>query len=96
MRGAPLGDPPERFPDDRAAHLGFAALPLGESDRHLDDPEAGPDGAPGQINLEAVPLRGDGAVVDAFEYLAPVGPVAAGNVVQADAEGQPRVEISAA
>ena len=37
--------------------LDSAALALDERDRHLDDPEARPDRAPGQVDLEAVALR---------------------------------------
>ena len=58
-REPPDRDPPQRLAHDRRLILLCAALPLGERDRHLDDPEAGPPGAPGQVDLEAVALRGD-------------------------------------
>ena len=56
---APHGDPHQRFPNDRAAHLARAELPLGERDRHLDHP--GPDrtARQAQVDLEAVALAGD-------------------------------------
>ncbi len=73
---APLGDPHERLAHDRAAHLALAALALGERDRHLDDPEARPQCAPGQVDLEAVALRRHRGVVDALQHRAPVGAVA--------------------
>ena len=38
---APRGDPLERLGRDRAAHLGVAAHPLDELDRHLADGQAG-------------------------------------------------------
>ena len=54
---APHGDPQQRLADDRRAHLAGAVFPLGEGDRHLDDPEPGPVRPPGQLHLERVALR---------------------------------------
>src|SRR6478736_892839 len=74
---APGGDPPERLDQDVAAHLRVADLPVDEGDRDLDDVVAGLDGAAGQIDLEAVALRGDPVEADAFQGLGAEGPVAA-------------------
>ena len=56
---APAGDPAQRLAHDVAAHLGVTDLALDEGDRHLDDASARPDGAPGEVDLEAVALRRD-------------------------------------
>src|SRR3954447_20157191 len=67
---APLGDAPQRLAHDGAAHLGLADGALGEGDGHLDDLEAGLDGAPGEVDLEAVALRGHRLDVDLLQDLA--------------------------
>ena len=63
---APPGHPHEGLADDVVAHLRLAPFPLHEGDGHLDHPVAGADGPGGQIDLEAVSLRGDVGVVDAL------------------------------
>ena len=73
--------------------LDLPELAFGERDGHLDDGEAGADGAPGQVDLEAVALRVDGGEVDLLQHLAPVGAVAGGDVVDVDAEQHPRVAV---
>ena len=60
---------------------------------HLDDDETVVDGAPGQVDLEAVALRIDGGQVDLLQHLAPVGAVTGGDVVDVDAEQHPGVGV---
>ena len=65
-------DPPHRDPDQRlshdvAAHLAIAVLALDERDRHLDHPQPGAGRPGGEVDLEAVPGRGDVVEFEAFE-----------------------------
>ena len=64
----------------------MARLAVDEADRHLDDLEAGADGAVGQLDLEGVAARADPVEVDRLEH-APVEALeAAGQVAHAQAE----------
>src|SRR3712207_8130389 len=61
------GHPPERLDHDVAAHLARPQLALDERDRHLHHPEAALHRTPGEVDLEAVPLRGHVVQVHALE-----------------------------
>src|SRR6185312_6099819 len=72
---------PDRLEHDRAAHLRAAVLAVDESDRDLDDPEAGSERPVRPFDLERVATRVDRVQVDRLEHLAPVAAEAAGQVV---------------
>jgi hypothetical protein len=63
---------------------------------HLDDAVAGLPGAPGQVDLEAVAVRGDVVQRQRVEDLAPVGAEAARGVAQRQPERQPGVGVAPA
>src|SRR5205085_1284504 len=54
----PRGDPPQRLPHDARTHLARPTLALGERDGHLGDAQAATVRPPGEVDLEAVALRG--------------------------------------
>src|SRR2546421_332799 len=93
---SPQADPPERLPHDRRAHLARAALALGEGDRYLGDPEPALVRPPDQVDLEAVPLRGDRVDLDLLQHRHAVGAVPAGGVPVRHAQRQPGVQVAAA
>src|ERR1700759_5667453 len=90
---APLRHFHHGLTDVGSSHLGHAEFTLGERDRNLCDDEPVGDGAPGQVDLEAVALRIDVVEVDLLQNVATVGPVTGGDVVDADAQGPPRVGV---
>src|SRR3954451_6147077 len=61
---SPHGDAPEGLGGHRPAHLGVPTCPLHELDRHLDDPQARPEGAEGEVGLEHVAGRLDLVEID--------------------------------
>src|SRR5438874_10609369 len=66
-----------------------------EPDRHLDDAEALAQRSIRRLDLEGVALRMDLVEVDRLQHLPPVALEAAGEVADADAEQEARVERAA-
>src|SRR6516165_9407287 len=87
----PLGDPPERLTHHAATHLARPQLPLDEGDRDLDDAKAAADRPPGQVDLEAVPLRLDTVEPETHQGLPTERAVTAGYVPERHAQGEPGV-----
>ena len=92
---SPDRHPPQCLPDHGRAHLARAVLAVGEPDRHLDQPETVTVRPPRKVDLEAVTLRRDRVDVDLLQHRHPVGPVAAGGVLDRHAEREPGVEVRA-
>ena len=90
---APFRDLDQRLANVGSAHLGDAEFALGEGDRHLDDDEPVVQGAPGQIDLEAVALGVHAVEIDRLEHFAAIGAVAGGDVMDVDAQRQPRIGV---
>src|SRR5690606_22785024 len=90
---SPLRDLDEGFADDGAAHLGLAELPFGEGDGHLQDAEALLIGAPGEIDLEAIALRGDGAQGQGLQDAPAIRPESGRDVGNGHAERDLGVQI---
>src|SRR6266550_810212 len=86
---------PDRLEHDPTTHLRATALAVDERDRHLDNPEAGAQRAVGHLDLEGVAAGGDRVEVDRLQHLAPEALEAAGQVADADAEQDARVERAA-
>lgn len=93
MSQAPAGDPPQGLPGDGAAHLRLAALTLDKGDRYFDDPKARPHGAPGQVDLKTIPSRWRPTRCDLVQDGHPVGPVAAGGVLDRQPQDHPYVDV---
>src|SRR6266568_6141115 len=85
----------DRLEEDRSAHLRDAFGAVGEPDRHFDDGEALAKRAVRPLDLEGVALRVDSAQIDRLEDAAPVALEAAGEIADAHAENEPRIERAA-
>src|SRR5690348_4723917 len=72
----PAGDAGEGLEGDRAAHLGVAAHPLDELDRHLAHGQTGAQRAGDQVGLEDVAVAADAGEVELLQRLAAVEPEA--------------------
>ena len=93
---APARDQPQRLHRHAPGHLGLAPHPLHEVDRHLGDPEAGPQRAHREVGLEDVAVRLDVLEADPLERGAAEEPVPGGGVADVDAEQQPHVAVAPA
>src|SRR3954469_11233030 len=60
-------NPPDRLAGDPGGHLRAAHPPLPEADGHLLHPQAGPQHAPGELDLEHVALGAGARVVDRLQ-----------------------------
>ncbi len=86
---------PHRLGAIRQDILLLPSCAVAEDDRHLDDAEAGPHGAVGELDLEGVALRAHAVEVDRFEHLAAKALEAAGQVAHVQAEHPARVRRAA-
>src|ERR1700737_1571783 len=77
----------------RSVADGDRAVAVGEGDRYLDGGELVGDRAPSQVDLEAIALRVDVIEIDLLQNVPTIGAVTGGDVVDADAQGQPRIGV---
>src|SRR5213596_920029 len=89
-------DFPDPLQHDRPAHLRAAHLAVGERDRDLDDPEAGPDRPVGRLDLKRVAARVDRVEVDCLEHLPAVALEPTRQVADPELEQNLRVQRAAA